>query len=90
MRDFVGYVRGHLARADVPVDRYDDIVEELASELEARYTALVQRGSTDDAAWALRRQAHGPVADAPGHSDADLPWRYSRAPSRRDVPLVLT
>jgi hypothetical protein len=36
MRDFVAHVRRHLRRADVPDDRYDDVVEELASELEAR------------------------------------------------------
>jgi predicted permease len=51
MRDFVAFVRHNLPRRDVPVDRYDEVVEELASELEARYTALVQRGSSDEEAW---------------------------------------
>jgi predicted permease len=51
MRDFVAHVRRHLPRRDVPEDRYDEVVDELASELEARYTALVRRGSTDEDAW---------------------------------------
>ena len=51
MRDFVAHVRRHLSRRDVAEDRYDEVVDELASELEARYTALVQRGSTDEDAW---------------------------------------
>src|SRR5258706_15453430 len=51
MRDFVGHVRRHLPRRDVPESRYDEVVDELASELEARYTALVRRGSTDEDAW---------------------------------------
>ncbi len=51
MRDFVAHVRRHLSRRDVAGDRYDEVVYELASELEARYTALVQRGSSDEDAW---------------------------------------
>jgi len=51
MRDFVAHVRRHLSRRDVPEDRFDEIVEELAAELESRYTVLVERGSTDEEAW---------------------------------------
>ncbi len=51
MRDFVAHVRRHLSRQDVAEDRYDEVVDELASELEARYTVLVQRGATDEDAW---------------------------------------
>lgn len=51
MRDFAAHVRRHLSRRDVPGDRYDEVVDELASELEARYAALVQRGATDEEAW---------------------------------------
>ncbi len=51
MRDFVGHVRRHLPRRDVSENRYDEVVDELASELEARYTALLRRGSTDEDAW---------------------------------------
>src|SRR5262245_26833563 len=51
MRDFVGYVRQHLSRRDVPEDRFDEIVEELATELESRYTTLIERGSSDEDAW---------------------------------------
>ncbi len=51
MRDFVDYVRRHFPRQEAPTDRYDDMVEELASELEARYTALRQRGVSDEDAW---------------------------------------
>jgi predicted permease len=51
MRDFVGYVRQHLSRRDVPEDRFDEIVEELAAELESRYTTLVERGAREDEAW---------------------------------------
>jgi putative ABC transport system permease protein len=51
MRDFIAHVRRHLSRHDVPEGRYDEVVDELASELEARYAALVQRGATDEDAW---------------------------------------
>jgi predicted permease len=51
MRDFVDYVRRHFPRGGVPDDRYDDVVEELASELEARYAALRGRGLSDAEAW---------------------------------------
>ena len=51
MRDFVAHVRRHLPRGDVPEDRYDDMVDELAAELDARYTARRRRGSTDEEAW---------------------------------------
>ena len=51
MRDFDAHVRRHLSRRDVAEDRYDEVVDELASELEARYAALVQRGATDEDAW---------------------------------------
>src|SRR5690348_3346622 len=51
MRDFVGHVRRHLPRRDVSENRYREVVDELASELEARYAALRRRGSTDEEAW---------------------------------------
>jgi len=51
MRDFVAYVRHHLSRRNTPVGRYDEVVDELASELEARYTGLIQRGASDEDAW---------------------------------------
>ena len=51
MRDFVGHVRRHLSRHDLPEDRFDEIVEELAAELESRYTTLVERGANDEEAW---------------------------------------
>jgi predicted permease len=51
MRDFIAHVRRHLSTLDVPEGRYDEVVDELASELEARYAALVQRGATDEDAW---------------------------------------
>jgi predicted permease len=51
MRDFVGHVRRHLSRADVPDERYDEVVDELASALEARYTALVEQGISEQDAW---------------------------------------
>jgi predicted permease len=51
MRDFVAYVRHHLPRRDASLGRYDEVVDELASELEARYTGLIQRGASDEDAW---------------------------------------
>ena len=51
MRDFVAHVRRHLSRRDAPEDRFDEIVEELAAELESRYTTLVERGESDEEAW---------------------------------------
>jgi predicted permease len=51
MRDFVAHVRRHLSRRDLPDDRFDEIVEELAAELESRYTTLVERGASEDEAW---------------------------------------
>src|SRR5215510_16318830 len=51
MRDFSAYVRRHLSRGDVPEHRYNDLVEELASALEARYTALREHGAEEEDAW---------------------------------------
>src|SRR5678809_53750 len=51
MRDFTVHVRRHLSRRDVPEDRFDEVVEELAAELESRYTTLVDRGASDEDAW---------------------------------------
>jgi hypothetical protein len=51
MRDFVAYVRHHLPRRNASLARYDEVVDELASELEARYTGLIQRGASDEDAW---------------------------------------
>ena len=51
MRDFVAHVRQHLSRSDVPEHRFDEIVEELAAELESRYTTLIERGASDEDAW---------------------------------------
>ena len=51
MRDFAAYVRRHLPATGLPADRYDSIVDELASELEARYSRHLERGATDEAAW---------------------------------------
>jgi hypothetical protein len=49
--DFVGHVRRYLSRDDLPENRFDEIVEELAAELESRYSALVEHGSSEDEAW---------------------------------------
>ena len=35
----------------MPEDRFDEIVEELAVELESRYTTLVEGGASDEEAW---------------------------------------
>ena len=51
MRDFVAFVRQHLPRRDTPLDRYDEVVDELAAALEAGQGTLVQRGASDEEAW---------------------------------------
>lgn len=51
MRDFTAYVRRHLPATDLPAERYDSIADELADELEARYTARLDGGATDEDAW---------------------------------------
>jgi len=51
MRDFTAHVRRHLSRADVPDERYDEVVDELASALEARYVAFVEHGASEQDAW---------------------------------------
>jgi len=51
MRDFAAHVRRHLPPAGLPAERYDAIVDELASELEARYTKRLREGATDQDAW---------------------------------------
>ena len=51
MPDFVAHVRQHLSRGNVPDGRYEQVVDELASELEARYSALGQQGVADEDAW---------------------------------------
>jgi predicted permease len=51
MRDFAAHVRRHLGPDDLPEERYAEIVEQLSSELEARYAALMQQGVSDTDAW---------------------------------------
>src|SRR5262245_13681961 len=51
MREFAAYVRRHLPAKGLPAERYDSIVDELASELEARYNTHLQHGLSDDEAW---------------------------------------
>jgi predicted permease len=51
MPDFIGHVRRHLARHDVADARYDEVVDEIASELEARYGTLIEHGATEEDAW---------------------------------------
>lgn len=53
MPDFIAYVRRNLPRRHAPLDRYDEVVEELAAELETRYTALVEGGTSDEDAWRI-------------------------------------
>src|SRR5262249_42842625 len=53
MPDFIAYVRRNLPRRHAPVDRYDEVVEELAAELETRYTALVEGGTGAEAAGGM-------------------------------------
>jgi predicted permease len=51
MRDFTAHVRRHLIPLGIPEEQQSKIVDELAEELEARYTALIQDGATDREAW---------------------------------------
>src|SRR5687767_11692751 len=51
MRNFPAHVRRHLSRADVPDERYDEVVDELASALEGRYATLIEHGATEQDAW---------------------------------------
>ena len=81
MRDFAGYVRQHLSRRDVP-DRFDEIVEELAAELESRYTTLVERGAREDEAWSAA------LAQIPSWSSFahDLSQATGAPPAREQRP----
>ena len=86
MRDFDAYVRQRLPLRGVPTDRYEEIVDELASELEARYTARVQHGATDEEAW---REVLAQVPSWPTLAD-DLRSAGSRMRAHRiRVPAVL-
>lgn len=51
MRDFTAFVRGHLPSAALPAERYDAIVDELASEIEARYARRLNQGAIEQDAW---------------------------------------
>jgi predicted permease len=51
MRDFKGYVRGHLSPLALSAAREAKIVEELAAQLEDSYDALTARGVPEDDAW---------------------------------------
>ena len=82
---FVAHVRQHLSRRDLPEDRFDEIVEELAAELESRYTTLVERGSSDEDAW------KAPVAQIPSWSSFahDLAAATGAPPPREPRPSRL-
>jgi hypothetical protein len=60
MRDFTAYVRRHLQRSSLPPERDDDIVEELAAELEGRYASRLQYGESDEDAGARRSRRFRP------------------------------
>lgn len=91
MRDFVGYVRQHLSRRDVPEDRFDEIVEELAAELESRYTTLVERGAGEDEAWsaALAQIPSWPSFAHDLSQATGAPPAREQRPSRVPRPLAL-
>jgi predicted permease len=103
MRDFVAHVRQHLSRRDMPEDRFDEIVEELAAELESRYTTLVERGANDEEAWttALTQIPSWPSfahdlaaatgAPPPKEQRPPQPWRLSLGIDRwlHDLKLAL-
>jgi predicted permease len=74
MRDFVAYVRRQLPRHAMSLERYDEIVDELASELEARYLALIDRGASDQEAW------QGALAQVPSWSRLADDLERARAP----------
>jgi predicted permease len=82
MPDFAAYVRRHLPATGLPAERYDSIVEELASELEARYRKHLERGASDEDAW------NAVVAEIPSWTDfagelaASTPARQHTAGTR--------
>lgn len=49
--DFVTFVRGHLPRGPVPAERYDDLVDDVASAPESRYLSLRSDGHSHEEAW---------------------------------------
>jgi hypothetical protein len=63
MPDFAAYVRRHLPAMGLPAKRYDSIVDELASELEARYSRHLDHGATDTEAW------NAVIAEIPSWAD---------------------
>ena len=57
MRDFKAFVRPHIERLALPVDRERKIIDEWAAQLEDVYEALCAEGLSDDEAWReLQRQ----------------------------------
>ena len=101
MRDFTAHVRRHLSRRDVPEDRFDEVVEELAAELESRYTALIERGASDEEAWttALAEIPSWPsfahdlamATGAPPKEQRQSRWRFSLGIDRwlHDLKLAI-
>jgi predicted permease len=85
MRDFVAHVRRHLSRRDVPEDRFDEIVEELAVELESRYTTLLEGGASDEEAW------NGALAQIPSWPSfaRDIAVATGAPPPREHRPSLL-
>lgn len=57
MHDFKAFVRAHLPSLALPRQRELKIVEELASQIEDSYEALIAEGRSDEEAWnELQRQ----------------------------------
>jgi hypothetical protein len=73
MRDFVAYVRHHVPRRNASLARYDEVVDELASELEARYTGLIQEVQAQVPSWPALAEDLAAVGSGAGASTR-LPW----------------
>ena len=81
MPDWTKYVRDNLRLSDMDAERQEDIVDDVAAELEARYEASIASGASADEA---RASAEAEIADWDALADSILRERGASGAARSE------